>query len=141
MLKIGFICKQQMLHRDSIPVSNPYVSVSVLEGSWSSGLHIILFSPFATVLSLLLPNLYFLLHLTRFSQLNEGLTLSLDFFFFFLMINMLCGMRMASTNFWRVGTISCSLFSQCPTCILPVPGSSDSLVTIFRQRSLVLPYS
>ena len=42
----------------------------------------ILFSSFATVLSLLLPNLYFLLHLTRFSQLNEGLTLSLGFFFF-----------------------------------------------------------
>ena len=71
----------------------------------------ILFSSFATVLSLLLPNLYFLLHLTTFSQLNEGLNLSLGFFFF-LMINMLCGMRMAIHKFLEGG--DCILFFILP---------------------------
>ena len=72
-----------MLHRDSIPVSNPYVSVGVL---MAPGLQVSTWFFFFTLCYCVKsPASKSLLPFTpnQISQLNEELTLSLGFFFFF----------------------------------------------------------
>lgn len=105
-VKEDWIVNSQMLGGDYTLVSLPYMSICILMGpnfqvsAW--------FFPFCYLSHVsLLPNFHFFLDLTRFSQFNEELVLSLGFF----TINILCGLRMSLHGFLEGR--DCAFFSQC----------------------------